>query len=348
MAASVELQDQPAREGVELRRARPVVEHADPAVRQHAGVVLEVELRAGPEPEVAALAAERPEDPAARPVDLVDRRRVARRDQHAILLQRLDRVDVEGVVGGAVLRRRLRGLERDVAVGVPLPDHQPGLDVDLLDDRVEERRERAGRRPGQVHPDRRVDREERVAVPGELELVQVHRVAVAGVDDLDDVRYERFAITPSPMPKADGVTVPSHQVRTLRPLKRWSRRLAATSGGASCRNQTRLPLPSTIIGPPGPTGLIVTVLLLSGWTTGEGSGVSNTLAVPAGTLRALVDRDLRRDQPWLADEVLELVGLGGRQRERALLGAECGDCEARSGSASCRGSAPRRRPTRPG
>ena len=73
VVASVELQDQPAGERVELRRARPVVEHADPAFPQHAGVVLEVELGARPEPEVAAPASERPEDPAARPVDLVDR-----------------------------------------------------------------------------------------------------------------------------------------------------------------------------------------------------------------------------------------------------------------------------------
>jgi hypothetical protein len=89
-----------------------------------------------------------------------------------------------------------------------------------------------------------------------------------------------LAITPPPTPNAAGVTVPSHQVSTLRPLNVCSLRLAATSGGASCRNQTRLPAPSTIIGPPGPTGLIVTVLLLSGWTTGEGNGVSRTSPLP--------------------------------------------------------------------
>src|SRR3977135_2883620 len=90
------------------------------------------------------------------------------------------------------------------------------------------------------------------------------------------------------MPKAAGVTGPSHQVRTLRPRYRWSRRLAATSGGASCLNQTRLPAPSTIIGPPGPTGLIVTVLLLSGCTTGDGSRVSRTSPWPLARFDLLV------------------------------------------------------------
>src|SRR6185295_12402430 len=103
------------------------------------GVVLEVELGAWPKPEVAALAAERPEDAAGRPVDLVDRRGVPRRDQDAVLLQVLDRVDMEGVEGCAVLRSGLRGLEWDVAIGVPFPGDQAGLDVDLLDDRVEQR-----------------------------------------------------------------------------------------------------------------------------------------------------------------------------------------------------------------
>ena len=71
-------------------------------------------------------------------------------------------------------------------------------------------------------------------------------------------------------------------------MKVCSRRLVATSGGASCRNQIRLPPPSTIIGPPGPTGLIVTVLLLSGWTTGEGSGVSNSLPFPRARFELLL------------------------------------------------------------
>ena len=90
------------------------------------------------------------------------------------------------------------------------------------------------------------------------------------------VWYFRLAITPLPIPNAEGVTPPCHQVSTLRPQNFCIWRFAATSGPVSCLNQTRLPLPSVIIGPPGPTGWISIVLWLSGWTMGEGRGVRNT------------------------------------------------------------------------
>ena len=51
------------------------------------------------------------------------------------------------------------------------------------------------------------------------------------------------------------------------------RRLPATSGSWSWWNQTTWPWPSTIIGPPGPTGVRVTVWVEPGCTIGEGSGV---------------------------------------------------------------------------
>src|SRR3954449_503764 len=86
------------------------------------------------------------------------------------------------------------------------------------------------------------------------------------------VLYFRFAITPFPIPNAEGVTPPCHQVRTLRPPNFWIRRFAATSGGLSCLNQTNLPFPSMIIGPPGPTGWISIVLWLAGGAIGGGGG----------------------------------------------------------------------------
>src|SRR3954447_15427143 len=90
------------------------------------------------------------------------------------------------------------------------------------------------------------------------------------------VLYFRFAITPFPIPKAEGVTPPCHQVRTLRPPNFWIRRVAATSGGLSCLTKTSFLLPAMIIGPPGQTGWISIVLWLPGWTMGEGSGVRKT------------------------------------------------------------------------
>ena len=51
----------------------------------------------------------------------------------------LDRVDVEEVVGDTGGRlARIRGAQRHVSEGVPLPQHLAGLDVDLLDDAVED------------------------------------------------------------------------------------------------------------------------------------------------------------------------------------------------------------------
>ena len=43
-----------------------------------------------------------------------------------------------------------------------------------------------------------------------------------------------------------------------------------------------------IIGPPGPTGLIVNSLLLSGWTIGDGSGVRKMSPPPAEAPRRTV------------------------------------------------------------
>ena len=50
-------------------------------------------------------------------------------------------------------------------------------------------------------------------------------------------------------------------------------RLAATFGRSSWRNHTRFPRLSEIIGPPGPTGLMITVIFSFGRMIGDGSGV---------------------------------------------------------------------------
>ena len=78
------------------------------------------------------------------------------RRQDAVARQQLDRVEVVRVVVGAVGRRGVGVRQRDVTERVPLPDHQAGADVDLLDDRVEQRREGAGGRAGEVDEDGRV------------------------------------------------------------------------------------------------------------------------------------------------------------------------------------------------
>ena len=96
--------------------------------------MLPAEGHAGPELEVAALAAEPPDDPAGVPVDLVDRVGVAGRHEQIAVVVDGDRVDVEVVVGAVgITRQAVVGLDqRDVADAVPLEQHSPGLDVELL------------------------------------------------------------------------------------------------------------------------------------------------------------------------------------------------------------------------
>ena len=76
--------------------------------------MLEPEPRVMAVLEVVRLTAEGPPDMAGRPVDLVDGRGVAGRDQNATAVEVLNRVDVVRVVGGAVLGIRVGVGERDV------------------------------------------------------------------------------------------------------------------------------------------------------------------------------------------------------------------------------------------
>ena len=188
-------------------------------------------------------------------------------------MQDLDRVQMEGVVAEAVGGRRVRVLERDVTERVPLPHHQPGAEIDLLHDRVQQRRELARGRARQVREDRRFDREQRLA-----------RRASAGTREGPSdsrCRPRRCGSSGSacrrsrPRRARTRSGSPSPATRSA-PRGRRSRcglKFVATSGGASWSNQTSWPRRLTIIGPPGPTGVIVSSLLLSGWTIGDGSGV---------------------------------------------------------------------------
>ncbi len=70
----------------------------------------------------------------------------------------------------------------DVPERVPLPHHQPRLDVDLLDHRVGEDSVGGAVHGGEVHVDRVEGVDPGGALRGELDLVQVGAVAVAGAD----------------------------------------------------------------------------------------------------------------------------------------------------------------------
>src|SRR6185437_1063612 len=91
------------------------------------------------EREVALAAAEPPDDRARPAVDLVDGRRVPRRDDQVAAGVDADRVQVEVV---AVRLRdeavAIRLAEPDVVAPVPLEQHLLRRDVDLLDDALDE------------------------------------------------------------------------------------------------------------------------------------------------------------------------------------------------------------------
>ena len=143
--------------------------------------MLEGGLRAGAHLEVVLVGAERPHHRARLVVDLVDRPGVAQRDDQVAVGVERDRVQVVGVEHGArctVLEER--GADRDVVDRVPLEQHQPGLDVDLLDDRVHQR-------PLHTVPMDRGDADDvGIALRRDQELVQVHALqAVARLDGGD-------------------------------------------------------------------------------------------------------------------------------------------------------------------
>src|SRR5262249_23307528 len=82
--------------------------------------------------------------------------------------------------GAAVTDRHVRVGERDVVDAVPFVADEPGLQVDLLHERVGDRTVGRTAVGGEVAADRVVDGEQRGPLRRDLEGVQVGLVAVAG------------------------------------------------------------------------------------------------------------------------------------------------------------------------
>ena len=152
-----------------------VVEHRDRPVRAAPHVVLERERRGRVDCEVALHPPETPQDVTALAVDLVDRRRVPRRDEEIPIRVEGDRVEMEIV---DVPRRRdlrhVRLVDTDVLVAPPFEQHAATRDVDLLDDPGDEARHRRRR-------DLAVDGDERSAFRRQQQLVQIAVAPASGL-----------------------------------------------------------------------------------------------------------------------------------------------------------------------
>src|SRR5215203_2717739 len=162
----------------------PVVEEGDGAVFLAAGVVLEGETGPLAHREVAPLPAEAPDHLPALPVYLEDGRGLAGADEQVAVVVLSYGVDVEVVVGVALVGVRPGGglLEADVLQTVPLEENLARLDVHLLDDPVHHGGllRTAGR--GEIHRHPAVDGKERGVPLGYEELVMVPRESVPGAD----------------------------------------------------------------------------------------------------------------------------------------------------------------------
>ena len=167
--------------------AEAVVEDADRAVGLRPRVVLEAEARPLAHLEARPLAADPRPDLAGGAVDLVDGVRVARGDEQVAVGLLFDGVQVEGVPRCAPPRDPAVGVgERHRAHGVPLEEHAPGRDVDLLDHAVGDASALGPTPRAQVPRAVVVGDDERGAARRERELVEVHPHAVAGPHARDD------------------------------------------------------------------------------------------------------------------------------------------------------------------
>ena len=153
------------------------------------GLCCQANLAPGPEPEVAVLAAQPPDDPPAVAVDLVDGPGVATRDDQVAVGGETDRVDVEVVVGRVrVARGGLVAVgDRHVVEAVPLEQHAAGGQVDLLDDPVVDLAVARATGRGEVAAGLVVGLDQRRVLRGQEERVLVGEVAVAGMHVGDDV-----------------------------------------------------------------------------------------------------------------------------------------------------------------
>ena len=159
-----------------------VVEHAELVPPVRPGVVLPAEVGARTYRKRAVLAAQAPDDPPGRPVDVVQGVRVARGDEQIAVRQLVDRVEVEVVVQLVLLGTAIGVGDRDVVERVPLEEDEAGPQVDLLQDAVPH--EPVGRTAdgAEVGSDQVVGVDQRRSVRGEPEVVQVLGVAVARAD----------------------------------------------------------------------------------------------------------------------------------------------------------------------
>ena len=200
-------------------RGGAVVEDADRAVGQLAGIVLPGRPRAGFLREGALLAPQAPEDLPAAAVDVVDRPGVSRRHQHASVRVRRERVDVEEVIRP---RQRAAGAfvgfgERDVVEARPLHPHEAGPDVDFLKHAVGHRSVGGTADGRQIAEHGSIGRDQRGPPRRELEVMEVRLQAVAGLDLGDPaVAAVQDHVGAEPEPVHGDVPLPPREHRAAR------------------------------------------------------------------------------------------------------------------------------------
>ena len=114
-----------------------------------------------------------------RAIDLVDRVGVARGHEEVPVRVHADRVQVDVVPVGAEAPVGVG--DRDVVEAVPLEQHAPGRDVDLLEDRILDRAVLGAADGPQVVAGHEVGREQRGPAVGQQELMEIAAHSVAGV-----------------------------------------------------------------------------------------------------------------------------------------------------------------------
>src|SRR5215210_1039590 len=154
------------------------------------GVVADIMLPVCPAPEphgeVAHFPAQTPGNLARLARDLVQGGSPARRDDQVSVGMWIYGVYVEVVESRLEVGRRSveRLLQLDVVETVPLEEHLPALDVDLLDDPFQHRTVDGTAHTGEVPAHLTVDRDQRSILGHDHELVVIPFVTVAGSDSL--------------------------------------------------------------------------------------------------------------------------------------------------------------------
>ena len=196
----VEPEQQCTRLRLFLRCGR-VVEDADEPVSVLTHVVLPLEPRAGAEREVAALAAESPENPARAPAHFVGGPRVPGRDEQVSVWGHVDRVDMEVVEAGPRSLLDLGLVDGDVLEAAPLPDQAAARKRQLLDDAPDDLSTSAASDARQIPRHGLVARHERGVVRSDDEFVQV-AVAAVRRGKARELAVRRVENDPLPVPEA--------------------------------------------------------------------------------------------------------------------------------------------------